>query len=220
MRTAEIGTSGVTRLRDGGAPGAGARRTDEPPPGRTHGDSVLTTRPSGYVLRLDSHELDLISFREHASLGRAALASGDHSRAETHFAAALCQWYGSPLADLHQVGVLARYAARLDEERVQLTHDWANAMISLGNGAQVVGQLDELCTSYPLRERFHHLLMLALYQADRRAEALAAYSRAYRLLTQEVGIEPSLRLRDAHRELLGDESPLPISRWADLVATT
>ncbi|WP_075741536.1 MULTISPECIES: AfsR/SARP family transcriptional regulator [Actinoalloteichus] len=189
------------------------RRAAERPLTRFSGDSVLITQPSGYLLRLAAEELDLLAFREHARLGRAALAAGEHALAEQRFGAALRLWTGTPLADLQQTGVLNAHAARLAEERVQLTHDWADALLGQGKGTQAVCPLEELCTSHPMRERGYHQLMLALCQADRRADALAVYSQAYRVLTTEAGIEPCHRLRETHRELLGERSAPAATAW-------
>lgn len=202
----------VTAVRRSLAPRPGGQRS----PSRTSVDSVLVTQPSGYLLRLDANGLDLIAFREQARLGAAALAAAEYEQAEAWFTAALREWNGMPLADLARVGMLSGYATRLTEERVQVTHNWVNALLGQGRGAEAVRQMEELCTSYPLREEFHRQLMLTLRQANRRADALAAYARAYRVLTTEAGIEPCPSLRATHRQLLDEELVPPALGWAEL----
>ena len=46
--------------------------------------------------------------------------------------------------------------------------------------------------------------MLALYRADRQADALQAYQDARTTLLDELGIEPGQRLRDLERAVLAE----------------
>jgi hypothetical protein len=61
-------------------------------------------------------------------------------------------------------------------------------------------------------------LIIALYRADRQADALAAYRNCRRVLIDELGIEPNRRLRELERAILAQdtqyvmrlpESPMP-----------
>ena len=63
--------------------------------------------------------------------------------------------------------------------------------------AEVTGELERLVAEYPVRERLWRLLVLALYRAERQADALAAYRRARQMLAEELGIEPGEELRRA-----------------------
>jgi tetratricopeptide (TPR) repeat protein len=59
---------------------------------------------------------------------------------------------------------------------------------------------------YPLQERFHAQLMLALASTGRRAQALGAYQEARRALVDELGIEPGPELRDIHLQILAGDT--------------
>jgi pimeloyl-ACP methyl ester carboxylesterase len=72
----------------------------------------------------------------------------------------------------------------------------------------VLGQLDELVAAEPYRERLREQLVLALYRAGRQQEALAAYRQYRRLLSDELGIEPSQRLKDLEGRILRQEPDL------------
>ncbi|GHH28196.1 AfsR/SARP family transcriptional regulator [Lentzea cavernae] len=175
--------------------------------GSRNSHPFLRTRSSGYVLVLEPHQLDLTRFRELARQGQAAMADGDCARAWEKFAVALCLWRGSPLADLRETGTFDHDIARLEKEYLELLRNRFDVMLCNGDGHAAVFDLEELCQTHPLWERFHEQLMLALCQAERRADALTAYARAYRLLSNQAGIEPGPRLRAMHQLILNGEDP-------------
>ena len=60
---------------------------------------------------------------------------------------------------------------------------------------------------HPYRERLWQQLMLALYRAERQADALAAYARARTILDEEVGLEPGEELKRLEQAILRHEVP-------------
>ena len=94
---------------------------------------------------------------------------------------------GSALADVCEVEPLGPEAARLEELRLATVEGRIEADIELGLQAEVTGELEGLVGEYPVRERLWRLLMLALYRAERQADALAAYRRARDVLASELG---------------------------------
>ena len=77
----------VTAVRRALTPGWNSSRNSHP---------ILNTRPSGYVLCLEPHQLDLTGFRELAKQAQADIAAGDCARAREAIAAALGLWRGAP----------------------------------------------------------------------------------------------------------------------------
>jgi DNA-binding SARP family transcriptional activator len=69
-------------------------------------------------------------------------------------------------------------------ERLVSLEDRIAADLDLGRARETVGELESLVHEHPLRERFWHVLILALYRSDRQADALAAYSRARDVLVE------------------------------------
>ena len=82
------------------------------------------------------------------------------------------------------------------------------AKLALGRHVEVIGQLEALIDEHPFRERLRAQLMLALYRADRQADALQAYQDARRKLVEELGIEPGERLRELERAILAQDAAL------------
>ena len=82
------------------------------------------------------------------------------------------------------------------------------AKLALGRHAEVVAELEPLVEEHPYRERLRAQLMLALYRADRQADALQAYQNARRKLVEELGIEPGERLRELESAILAQDAAL------------
>jgi DNA-binding SARP family transcriptional activator len=60
-----------------------------------------------------------------------------------------------------------------------------------------------------LREELRGLLMQALYRGGRQADALAVYDTGRRMLRDELGLEPSLALRELQQRLLNQTEVVP-----------
>ncbi|OXM45902.1 transcriptional regulator, SARP family protein [Amycolatopsis thailandensis] len=175
---------------------------------RALGDEVaLRTERGGYLLELDESLLDLARFRALAAAGAQAAGDGDPRQAADRFAAALSEWRGPALQNVHSEALLRDEADQLSEERLRVREQWADALIALGDHATVIPQLTRLCRENPLRERLHEQLMLALYRSGRQAEALAVYRRIGAVLAEELGLDPGASLQRAHQAILtGEES--------------
>ena len=176
-----------------------------------HVDPVLT-RPSGYILRLDEGQLDADRFRTLLDQARAALAEGGADVAAQILGDALDLWRGPPLADFAYEPFAQDEIARLEELRLIGLEERVEAALALGRHAELVGELEALIAHHPVRERLRAQLMLALYRCDRQTEALQAYQEARRLLVEELGLEPSRRLRDLEQAILRQDPALDLDR--------
>ena len=78
--------------------------------------------------------------------------------------------------------------------------------LALGRHHEVVGGLEALVASGPLRERRWGQLMVALYRDGRQAEALDAFGRLRQVLSQDLGVDPGAELRQLHQAIL-QQSP-------------
>ena len=103
---------------------------------------------------------------------------------------------GEPYEGVPEEALPAGEVARLQELRATLVEDTVEAELACGRGQASVGELEAFVQANPYRERAWGLLMRALYQAGRPADALAAYGRARVVLAAELGIEPGPAFRD------------------------
>jgi DNA-binding SARP family transcriptional activator len=171
---------------------------------RALGPGVLLSRGGAYLLDISSDQTDLGRFERLAAEAR--VASGEERVEKLREALAL--WRGPPLADLAFEPFALREAGRLEELRTAALEDLIDAELSLGAGADLLGELEALIAEHPFRERLRAQLMLALYRGGRQADALAAYQETRRILVDELGIEPSAPLRELEQAILRQDASL------------
>src|SRR3954469_12056446 len=161
---------------------------------RALGPETLVTREGGYVLEVGPEDVDLRQFERLVEDSR---REAGHERAATlHRALAL--WRGPPLADLAFEPFALAEAPRLEELRLRVEEELVDVELALGRhaGDELVPRIEALAAANPLREGLHGAVMVALYRADRQADALSAYADLRRRLVEELGIEPSPDLRE------------------------
>jgi predicted ATPase/DNA-binding SARP family transcriptional activator len=176
------------------------------------GPDRIVTSGGGYRIEVDSDELDLSRFERLVNEGRAELDAGRAARASDLLGAAMALWHGEPFAGLDIDAFHDPERDRIAELRIETVELQLDADLALGGHEAVVAELRALVQAHPFRERLHAHLMLALYRCDRQAEALEAFQGARRTLSDELGIEPSLRLRELERAILRHDPSLRIER--------
>jgi DNA-binding SARP family transcriptional activator len=166
------------------------------------GQDAIETRPPGYQVRLEPEQLDLARVRR---LVDEARASEPVRRAQL-LGAALELWRGEPLDEFRYETFAQEEIARLEEFRLALVEERAEAKLAVGEHADLVEELEALVREHPLRERLRAQLMLALYRSGRQAHALEVYREGRELLVEELGLEPSPLLRGVHASILRHET--------------
>ena len=167
------------------------------------GPDVIETRPPGYRVRLESADLDVARVRRLVDDARAS----DPPRRARLLGEALGVWRGDALAELAYESFAQTEIARLEELRLTLVEEHAEAQLAIGRHAELIADLERAVAQHPVRERLCGQLMLALYRSGRQAEALEAYRRARAALVAELGIEPSPLLQRLHASILRQEAP-------------
>ena len=171
-------------------------------------EEVLVTRGHGYELRVAPGELDARRFERLLEEARDELAAERPENALGALENALALWRGPPLADLAYEPFAQAEITRLEDLRLAADEQLVDAKLALGRHGEVIGQLERLVEEHPYRERLRAQLMVALYRADRQADALQAYQDARRQLVEELGIEPGERLREIEAAVLAQDPAL------------
>ncbi|WP_240799397.1 AfsR/SARP family transcriptional regulator [Streptomyces sp. A0958] len=169
----------------------------------------ITTRPPGYVLHIDTGDVDSLLFTGLVAMARRQRDEGEAEKAVALLKSAVALWQGDSLTGLVS-GPLANKARQLDEERLSAVELRMQLELELGRHDRLVGELQLLTHENPLRERLRGQLMCALYWSGRQAEALEAFRTGRRILDQELGLAPGRELRRLEAAILTGELPPPV----------
>jgi predicted ATPase len=90
---------------------------------------------------------------------------------------------------------LARAAVRASGAPVADREVVVAGIAAAADAADAIPALEEAVTAHPLRERRWELLLIATFLSGRRREAVAVYERARQTFLDQLGVEPSERLR-------------------------
>lgn len=172
--------------------------------------ACIETTTEGYLIRADGRSLDLLRFRELVADGVRRSAE-DPVGALDCYTAARALWRGDALCDIDSDSLRRDEEPRLAEELVAVQQRWAELSVHIGRTDEVVAELTDLTRRNPTREPLWRLLMLALYQSGRAAEALEAYHSVRRLLADELGVDPGPQLQELYQSILTGvvERPTP-----------
>lgn len=167
---------------------------------RLLGKERIVTAATGYQLHATAAELDVELVRQDLAAARGLIADGDVELGAARLREALGRWRG-PADPLLTEPV----TEQLEELRMTVLEERVDADLLLGGTADLVGELTAAVAEHPLRERLRAQLMTALAQRGRVPEALDVFLAFRRTMIDELGVEPSERLRALHAAILRGE---------------
>ncbi|HEV3355166.1 MAG TPA: BTAD domain-containing putative transcriptional regulator [Pseudonocardiaceae bacterium] len=165
--------------------------------------SLISTQPAGYLIEAPADAVDLGRFRARIAAADKARTQAQPEDEARELREALALWRGAPLSDVPSELLHVQEVQRLAEERLSALERLMDVELSLDRHAEIIGELYALTEENRLRERFWGQLMLALYRADRQADALTVYRKVSTILREELGIDPGEGLRELHQQILG-----------------
>ncbi|MGC5566994.1 BTAD domain-containing putative transcriptional regulator [Streptomyces sp. FR-108] len=173
------------------------------------GKDAITSEPGGYRLDATPEDVDLFVFERRLKEAKALLETDATTAPETAariLREALALWRGPALADLPD---RATAAIRPESLRQEATRARVEADLRNGRAHDAVPELRALTEAHPYDESLHALLVRALRDTGRPADALDAYERARRALADGLGTDPSPELRALHAHLLTPHAAPP-----------
>src|SRR3954451_811274 len=169
------------------------------------GAPTLATREPGYCLDLGDATVDALEFERAA---RAAIGA-EPTVVRAVLRDALSLWRGAAYAGFEDVDPLRAEQMRLEEIHLQAIEAHAAALLACGEPNRAITELDAFVSVHPLRAEAHATLMRALAATGRDAEALRVFQAHREHLVEELGLDPSPRLRRLEAAILrGDVDPV------------
>src|SRR5580698_6207190 len=153
-------------------------------------EELIETRALGYSLNVDAAVTDVHHFEQHVAAGRRNLARGNPQESVRELKLAEGLWRGAAYSEVCDEPFARAEARRLEELRLMGLETRFDAELTLGRHNEVAGELENLASANPMRERLWSQRMLALYRSGRQAESLRVYQELREILIAELGIEP------------------------------
>lgn len=175
------------------------RRVLEPAEAR---GSRLQKVAHGWLLDLAADQVDAARFEQLVDEAAGLADDTQPSVARDRLEEAVALWRGRPFAELADHELLGAAAAPLEEKYLAARERLLRLRLEAGEADAVIAEAHQLVAAHPLHERLWALLMDALYQAGRPADALTSYQQLREQLADELGTEPSRDLQALHTAIL------------------
>lgn len=157
-----------------------------------------------YRVVLDGSTLDAVDFER---LLAEAEAAEPGTETQLDLLEQACRlWQGPCLADLSEAVRLAAGVDRWQQRRAAAIRGLVRAASEAGLPQRALDQLRALAAERPLDEPVQAEYVTLLAACGRPAEALMAYEETRALLADELGVDPSPELRDAHLRVLATDA--------------
>lgn len=186
------------------------------------GPDAIGSNDLGYLIPA-AVTTDEDAFASSIALARRQISAGEPLLAVSSYRTALATWRGAQsFADIRD-DLVDTDRARLGELRSAATEELAAVLLDnpqAGGPAAALELAGALIAAQPLRERPHHLAMLAAYRLHRQAEALTIYRDLRQRLRTELGIEPTVGTTQLQSLILRQHPSLEVSAEIPRAATT
>jgi DNA-binding SARP family transcriptional activator len=177
-------------------------------------DAVSDDRPariivqhSGYWLQTDEDTVDSKVFMRELASAR-FLGASDPSKAADALRQGLSLWRGKAFGLVIQGPLCRTVAQRYETARLVALETLFDLELRSGRHIDIIPMLSELVEASSLNERFCEQLMIALYRSGQQAGALSSYSRMRDRLDDELGVEPTITLRNMFNAILNHHPAL------------
>ena len=171
---------------------------------RTFGN-VINHKNQAYTLNVDPASVDAVRFERTI---RRARATADESVSADMLREALGMWRGAPYSGVNDSESLRSETMRLEGLHAEALETRIELDLVAGRHRELLAELTDLASTYPLRESLRAHQMLALYRCGRQADALRAYRQTQSFLRTELGLDPSTGLQTLEARILQQDPAL------------
>ncbi len=180
---------------------------------RKGAQDVLVTEDSGYRLGVDV-STDLDAWNDALALARNGLSVPEDERAD-RLAAAAERFRGEPLHGAPSTPDVEAERSRLRDQWLEVVESEIAARLAADQLDGLPTRLARLTADHPFHEGLLAQYVLCLGAVGQQQRALEVYRQTRERLVDELGVEPSERLRSAHQRVLnGDVEAMPHDRTA------
>ncbi|MGW5879053.1 AfsR/SARP family transcriptional regulator [Nocardiopsis terrae] len=171
---------------------------------------VLVTQHGGYRLNIAPSAVDVHRYEQLVAEGIGSAKAGKDVQASELFGRALDMWRGTALVDVDAGPILEIEVMRLQESRLSTLEHRIRADLRLGRHSELLTELTALTARHPLHEGLHAHHIVAMCRSGRQWQALEIYQTLRHRFIDELGLEPSPRLRRLHQAVLASDPALDI----------
>ena len=167
----------------------------------------LVVEHSGYCLQTADGAVDARVFMRELNYAR-ILGTTDPRAAAGVLRDALSLWRGKAFGLVVQGPLCRTVAQRYETARVVALETLFDLELRSGRHTDIIPMLSELVEAPSLNERFCEQLMIALYRSGQQARALNCYMQMRDRLDDELGVEPTITLRNLFNAILNHHEAL------------
>lgn len=167
----------------------------------------LIVEHSGYCLRTADDAVDAKVFMRQFDDAR-FLGATDPRAAADMLRDALSLWRGKAFGLVPHGSLCRIVAQRYETARVVALETLFDLELRGGRHTDIIPMLSELVEAPSLNERFCEQMMIALYRSGQQARALNSYIQMRDRLHEELGVEPTVTLRNLFNAILNHHEAL------------
>lgn len=167
----------------------------------------LIVEHSGYCLQTGADAVDAKVFMRQFDYAR-FLGAADPVRAAEMLRDALSLWRGKAFGLVIHGSLCRIVAQRYETARVVALETLFDLELRSGRHTDIIPMLSELVEAPSLNERFCEQMMIALYRSGQQARALSSYIQMRDRLHEELGVEPTVTLRNLFNAILNHHDAL------------
>ena len=169
-------------------------------------DGALSSSGAGYLLEIDAARVDARVVERLAARARACRDRSQPLAAVAALDQALACWRPGTVLGGVPGPFAVEHRAWASALRLRLLTERAELLLELGRPSGLADELRGQLAAHPYDERLRALLMTALHRSGRTADALAQYQELRRLLSEDLGIDPSAELQRLNSSILTDNA--------------